>query len=165
MMRPLSYRSSGDVFFYRTALKRPVFLAIFGKNGKILAIGLTARIQRKRPSTASRRQRGGSGWLTNDLENPYDLERFDQLESLGLVRDGSTGSRTGTGASTRCATRRPSSGAPWCVRSQPGTDWSATSGSGRRSTRSSATRKGSRPPSVSAAILPCWPWARSSAEQ
>lgn len=33
-------------------------------------------------------ERGGSGWLTNDLENPYDLERFDQLESLGLVRDG-----------------------------------------------------------------------------
>lgn len=31
---------------------------------------------------------GGNGWLTNDLENPYDLERFDQLESLGLVRDG-----------------------------------------------------------------------------
>ena len=33
-------------------------------------------------------ERGGSGWLTNDLENPYDLERFDQLESLGLVQDG-----------------------------------------------------------------------------
>lgn len=33
-------------------------------------------------------ENGGDGWLTNDLENPYDLERFDQLESLGLVRDG-----------------------------------------------------------------------------
>lgn len=32
-------------------------------------------------------ENGGDGWLTNDLENPYDLERFDQLESLGLVRD------------------------------------------------------------------------------
>lgn len=63
-------------------------MAIFGKNGKILAIEPTARIRRKRPSTASRRQGGGSGWLTNDLENPYDLERFDQLESLGLVWDG-----------------------------------------------------------------------------
>ena len=57
-------------------------MARFCQSGQIF------RIRRNRPSTASRRRGGGSGWLTNDLENPYDLERFDQLESLGLVWDG-----------------------------------------------------------------------------
>lgn len=32
-------------------------------------------------------ERGGDGYLLNDLENPYDLERFDRLRELGLVRD------------------------------------------------------------------------------
>ncbi|HIS39922.1 MAG TPA: hypothetical protein IAC12_03655 [Candidatus Aphodovivens avistercoris] len=32
-------------------------------------------------------ERGGDGYLLNDLENPYDLERFDRLRELGLVCD------------------------------------------------------------------------------